>query len=39
MEGIKLKGICNTYCSSTAKIVTRMWLDISPYVHCLYCWI
>jgi hypothetical protein len=29
--------ICNTYCFSAAKMVTRMRLSITLYVHCLSC--
>jgi len=30
--------ICNTYCFSAAKMVTRTGLDVTLYVHCLSCW-
>ena len=30
--------ICNTYCSSTATVVTRTRVNITLYVHCLSCW-
>jgi len=29
--------ICNTYCFSTATLVTRKRLNVTLYVHCLYC--
>ena len=29
--------ICNTYCFSTATMVTRTRLIVTLYVHCLYC--
>ena len=29
--------ICNTYCFSTATVVTRKRLNVTLYVHCLYC--
>jgi hypothetical protein len=29
--------ICNTYCFSTATLVTRRCLNVTLYVHCLYC--
>jgi hypothetical protein len=29
--------IRNTYCFSTAKVVTRTRLDVKLYVHCLLC--
>jgi hypothetical protein len=31
--------ICNTYCFSTATIVTRTRLDVTWYAHCLYCYV
>ena len=30
-------SICNTYCSSTTKIVTRTHLNVTLYAHCLSC--
>ena len=30
--------ICNTYCFSTAAVVTVMCLSVTLYVHCLSCW-
>jgi len=29
--------ICNTYCFSIATIVARTLLNVTLYVHCLYC--
>ena len=29
--------ICNTYCFSTARIVTRTLLHVTLYVHCVSC--
>jgi hypothetical protein len=29
--------ICNTYCFSIATLVTRKRLNVTLYVHCLYC--
>jgi len=31
--------ICNTYCFSTATVVTRMRLIFALYVHCLSCYV
>ena len=29
--------VCNTYCFSTATIVARTHLNVTLYVHCMYC--
>ena len=29
--------ICNTYCSSTATVFARTWLDVTSFVHWLSC--
>jgi len=29
--------ICNTYCFSTASLVTRTRLNVTSHLHCLYC--
>jgi hypothetical protein len=31
--------ICNTYCFSTAKVVTRTRLNVTSYVRCVSCWL
>jgi hypothetical protein len=30
--------ICNTYCFSTATVLSWTRLNVTLYVHCLYCW-
>jgi hypothetical protein len=32
-------GICNTYCFSMATILTRTYLNVTLYVHCLSCFL
>ena len=35
---ITMARICNTYCFSTATVVTRTLLSVMCYVHCLSCY-